>query len=63
VGVQDFALSEVVVTHAQLIRLGVQADLHVWEGMSSIFTNDPEFPESREAYNVTVQFFDKHLGQ
>ena len=62
-GVEDFALSEVVVTHAQLIRLGVQAELHVWEGMGHIFTNDPEFPESREAYNVTVQFFDKHLGR
>jgi len=62
-GVRDFALSEVAVTHAKLVRLGVQADLHVWEGMSHIFSNDPEFPESREAYDVTVQFFDKHLGR
>jgi acetyl esterase/lipase len=62
-GVRDFALSEVAVTHAKLVRLGVQADLHVWEGMGHIFTNDPEFPESREAYDVTVQFFNKHLGR
>jgi hypothetical protein len=26
-GVRDFALSEVAVTHAKLVRLGVQADL------------------------------------
>jgi monoterpene epsilon-lactone hydrolase len=62
-GVRDFALSEVAVTHAKLVKLGVQADLHVWEGMSHIFNNDPEFPESREAYGVTVKFFDKHLGR
>jgi monoterpene epsilon-lactone hydrolase len=60
-GVRDFALSEVAVTHAKLVRLSIWADLHVWEGMSHISINNPEFPESREAYDVTVQFFDKHL--
>jgi acetyl esterase/lipase len=62
-GVRDFALSEVAVTHEKLVRLGVQADLHVWEGMGHIFTNDPEYPESREAYDVIVRFFDQHLGR
>ncbi|WP_428610596.1 alpha/beta hydrolase [Sedimenticola sp.] len=61
-GLRDFSLSMVMVTHAQLVRLGVEADLHIWEGMSHIFQNNPEFPESREAYNVTVKFFDTHLG-
>ena len=59
---RDFALSDVVSTHAQLIRLGVEADLHVWEGMSHGFLYSSELPEAREAYNVIVKFFQKHLG-
>jgi len=62
-GVRDFALSEVAVTHEKLVRLGVQTDLHVYEGMGHIFTNDPDLTESREAYSVIVRFFDKHLGR
>lgn len=62
-GVRDFALSEVAVTHEKLVRLGVQTDLHVYEGMGHIFTNNPDLLESREAYDVIVQFFDKHLGK
>jgi epsilon-lactone hydrolase len=60
---RDFALSSVVHTHAQLVRLGVEADLHVWEGLAHAFTFNPDFPESREAYDITVKFFDKHLGK
>jgi acetyl esterase/lipase len=62
-GVRDFALSEVAVTHEKLVRLGVQTDLHVYEGMGHIFTNYPDLPESREAYAVIVHFFDRHLSQ
>lgn len=58
---RDFLLSSVVVTHAQLTRLGVEADLHVWEGLSHAFHLNPSLPESREAYDVIVRFFDKHL--
>jgi acetyl esterase/lipase len=62
-GVRDFALSEVAVTHEQLVKLGVETDLHVYEGMGHIFTNYPDLTESREAYSVIVQFFDKHLSR
>lgn len=62
-GVRDFALSEVAVTHEKLVRLGVPTDLHVYEGMGHIFTNDPDLTESREAYAVIVRFFDRHLGR
>jgi len=60
---RDMGLSPVVVTHSQLVRLGVKSDLHVWEGMRHAFHLNPEFPESREAYDVIVTFFDKHLGK
>src|SRR5262245_51102396 len=62
-GGRDGLLSEVLVTHAQLVRLGVEADLHVWEGMGHCFLLDPEFPESREAYNVIAKFFGAYLGR
>lgn len=62
-GTRDYILSSVLVTHAQLVRLGVKADLHVWEGMPHAFLFFPELPESREAYDVIVRFFDTHLGK
>jgi acetyl esterase/lipase len=60
---RDNAMSSVVHTHAQLIKLGVEADLHVWEGLPhSFFTFEPDFPESREVWDVVVRFFDTHLS-
>ena len=59
---QDFSLSSVVSTHSHLVRLGVDADLHVWEGVDHSFVCNSNLPESREASNVIVNFFDKHLA-
>jgi epsilon-lactone hydrolase len=61
-GTRDPAMSSVVSTHAQLVRLGVHADLHVWEGLGHAFFFDPELPESREVYGVVARFFDERLG-
>ncbi len=61
VATRDFALSSVVYTHSRLVALGVDADLHVWEGLGHAFFFDPDLPESREAHAVVVKFFDKHL--
>lgn len=55
-------LSSALYTHEQLVRLGVEADLHVWEGLFHGFFYDPDVPECKDAYNVMVKFFDKHLG-
>ncbi len=60
-GTRDFDLSETVNTHRQLTRLGVEADLQIWEGMEHFFFRNPDLPESGEAYDVIVKFFDKHL--
>ena len=38
-------------------------DLHVWEGLFHVFFLNPDVPESRDVYDVMVNFFDKHLGQ
>ena len=60
---RDIALSPAVYTHTQLVKLGVDAQLHVWEAMvHGFFGIHPELPESREAWDVIVKFFDSRLG-
>jgi acetyl esterase/lipase len=60
---RDVALSSAVYTHTQLAKLGVDAELHVWEGLvHGFFTTEPDLPETREAWDVVTKFFDKRLG-
>lgn len=60
-GTRGFEMSTALYTHSQLVKLGVDADLHVWEGLFHGFFYNPDVPESMDAYNVIVSFFDKHL--
>lgn len=60
-GTRGFELSSAVYTHSRLVRLGVEADLHVWEGLFHGFFYNPDVPESRDAYAVIERFFDRHL--
>ena len=63
-GTRDFALGGVLASHITLVRLGVEADLHVWEGLGhATFAFNPRLPESDEVHNVIVGFFDKHLAR
>jgi len=66
-GTRDAALSSTIHTHAQLVKAGVRADLHVWEGTPHCsFAQpvvDPNEPESREAWSVIVKFFAANLGR
>jgi len=66
-GTRDSELSTVVYTHAQLIKAKVAADLHVWEGaFHCSFAQpvvDPKVPETREAWDVIVKFFDSKLAK
>jgi epsilon-lactone hydrolase len=61
-GSRDFMASSVFAAQAALTRAGVDAELHVWDGMWHAFLMDPDLPESKEAYQVVVRFFDRHLG-
>jgi acetyl esterase/lipase len=60
---RDMALSSVVFTHLQLIKMGVEAELLVWEGLGHCFFDDPDQPNSRDAQDALVRFFDRHLGR
>ena len=61
-GTRGFELSSALYTHEQLVRLGVETDLHVWEGLFHGFFYNVDVPESKDALNVIVKFFDRHLG-
>lgn len=60
-GSRDFALSSLFNTQAQLEAVGVETRLHVWDGLRHAFFIDPDLPESKQAYEVIVRFFDRHL--
>ncbi|MBI4165684.1 MAG: alpha/beta hydrolase fold domain-containing protein [Acidobacteria bacterium] len=62
-GTRAGELSAAVNTHAKLVKVGIEADLHVWDGMWHAFYFDADLPESRDAYEVMVKFFAKHLGR
>lgn len=56
-------LSSAVNTHRLLVRNGVDADLHVWDGLDhAFFLEHPDLPESQEAFDVMACFFDQRLG-
>jgi acetyl esterase/lipase len=54
-------LSAAVNTHRELVKVGVEADLHVWDGLGHAFFYNIDLPESREAFQVMADFFEKHL--
>jgi acetyl esterase/lipase len=60
-GTRDHALSSVINTHARLSALGVESELHVFEGLGHAFFYDPDLPESQEVYALVSRFFDTHL--
>ena len=62
-GTRDMALSAVLRTDELLTQAGVATELHVWEGMWHSFFSDPELPESKAAYAVMANFFDRRLAR
>ena len=61
-GIRAGELSSVVHTHSRLINAGVDARLHIWDGMWHGFFYDVQLPESREFFAALASFFAKHLG-
>lgn len=61
-GSRDPTVSSLFATQAALGKAGVEAELHVWDGMWHAFFFDPDLPESQEVYQAVVKFFDRHLG-
>lgn len=62
-GSRDFTVSSLFKAQSALTNAGVDAELHVWDGMWHAFFFDPDLPESKEVYRVVVDFFNRHLGR
>ena len=62
-GTRSFECSSAIDSDNALVRAGVDAELHVWDGLPHAFWYNSDLPESREVYDVIVRFFDKHLGK
>ena len=61
-GTRDFAMSGTIHTDAELTKRGVKTELHVWDGLFHGFFYNADVPESRDAFNVMISFFDRNLG-
>jgi epsilon-lactone hydrolase len=62
-GTRGFELSGALYTHTELVKQGVDAELHVWKGLFHGFFSNPDVPESRDAYNAMMKFFDRKRGK
>jgi acetyl esterase/lipase len=61
-GTRATELSSAAYTHSQLVKNGVDARLHVWEGLFHGFFYNPDVPESQDCYRVIADFFARTLG-
>jgi acetyl esterase/lipase len=62
-GTRDFAMSQAAFTHRQMLKAGLETDLLIYDGLGHGFMTNPDLPESRDLYELTVKFYDKHLAQ
>lgn len=54
-------MSAAVTSHKEMVKVGVDADLHMWDGLGHAFFYNIDLPESREAFQVMADFFGDHL--
>ncbi len=62
-GTRDLFLSLSALSHRKLRQAGVEAELHVWEGLSHAQYYAPYTPETKEQYAELSRFFSKHLAR
>lgn len=62
-GTRDFAMSQAAYSHRRLLKAGVESDLLIYDGLGHGFMTNPDLPESRDLYEITVDFYDRHLAK
>jgi epsilon-lactone hydrolase len=62
-GTRDFAMSGALFSYRKLIKVGIDSQIMVFDGLYHGFMTNPDFPESQEGYKIAAAFFDKHLGK
>ena len=60
---RDFAASGAQYSYLKLIKVGVDSQLMVFDGLYHGFMTNPDFPEAQDGYKIAAAFFDKHLGK
>ena len=60
---RDFLMSSVLASHRQLAKLGVGAELYIWDGLEHAFHYDHRLPESYDLHTYLLQFFNKNLSE
>jgi acetyl esterase/lipase len=60
---RDLAMSSALATHQQLLEQGVSSELHVYEGLVHYWFADTGLPESRQAFRVMADFFERRLSR
>lgn len=56
-------MSATVDAHRRLVRNRVDADLVVWDGLGHCFFKERTLPETREAQDIMLRFFTRHVGK
>jgi acetyl esterase/lipase len=62
-GTRDFAMSSAAYGHRRLLEAGVESDLLIYDGLGHGFMTNPDYPESRNLYQIAAKFYDRHLGR
>jgi monoterpene epsilon-lactone hydrolase len=62
-GTRDFAMSSSLYSYRKLIKLGIDSEVMVFDGLYHGFMTNPDFPEAQEGYKIAAAFFDRHLGR
>jgi len=56
-------LSKLIYSHRALVKAGVDARMVLWDGVDHCFISEGELPESREAVEIAVRFFDEVMDK
>jgi acetyl esterase/lipase len=62
-GTRDLLLSDTVIFHRALLRVGDDAQLVVFEALPHAFWYHFTFPETKEALELMAKFFDERVGR
>ncbi|WP_337187929.1 alpha/beta hydrolase [Phenylobacterium sp.] len=62
-GTRAADMSSSVHAHIQLLKAGADARLHLWDGLEHCFTYNPQPPESLEAFDLMIRFFDAQMDR
>ena len=62
-GTRAADMSSSVYAHVQLAKAGADARLFLWDGLEHCFTYNPQPPESQEAYDLMIRFFEQAMDR